>query len=274
MSFLPSNDSSNQARSGSPADAGDTQMAAKYHHARPWAGSPYRRRRIFWPALFISLTGLIYVWLYGPPAVLGSLSPSWKDIGLGYGPDSSPAGRVAQAKPHYAGEGSYASVKEIDALLHFIFNQTDRRLDEDGGLIRVEGLGSVPVDGTQPVDLRVYAANGDYKWAEHTRRIRSSYPLVVFSKTFCPYSQRAKALLSGYGLTPAPKIVEVNVRSDGPQIQAILSRLTGRSTVPNILLKGKSIGGSDELHRLHEEKRLKRLLEDNGVVVTGKGDTQ
>lgn len=51
------------------------------------------------------------------------------------------------------------------------------------------------------------------------------------------YSIRAKALLAEYNLSPPPKIVEVNTRSDGPQIQAILTRLTGRATVPNIILK-------------------------------------
>ena len=216
-------------------------------------------RSIAGPLLLVALTGLLYLWIYGAPAFL-SLSPALKDAerndDLWHSAGSSPAGRVAQAKPQLAGQGAYADVREIDALLHFIYNQTDRRLDEDGGTIRVEGLGSVHVDGAAPVDLRVYAANGDYNWAQHTKRIRSLYPLVVFSKTYCPYvemyisarlhsfadhehsySQKAKTLLEAYEISPAPKIIEVNVRSDGPQIQKILSRVTGRSTVPNILLK-------------------------------------
>ncbi|KAI0663399.1 glutaredoxin [Cubamyces menziesii] len=264
-------------------------MSAKYYHhyhpqihapsARPWTSSPYRRRRIAGPLLLVALTGLLYLWIYGAPSFL-SLSPALKDAersdDLWHSAGSSPAGRVAQAKPQLAGQGAYADVREIDALLHFIYNQTDRRLDEDGGTIRVEGLGSVHVDGTAPVDLRVYAANGDYNWAQHTKRIRSLYPLVVFSKTYCPYhsySQKAKTLLEAYEISPAPKVIEVNVRSDGPQIQKILSRVTGRSTVPNILLKGKSIGGSDELHRIHDEGRLKKLLEDSGFTVNGNPPT-
>ena len=55
--------------------------------------------------------------------------------------------------------------------------------------------------------------------------------------TTCRYSQRAKALLASYEIEPAPKVIELNVRSDGPLIQAILARLTGRKTVPNVLLK-------------------------------------
>ncbi|KAH9892691.1 hypothetical protein C8Q73DRAFT_68690 [Cubamyces lactineus] len=287
-----------------PAGPGEpSDMSAKYyvhhhhHHApsaRPWTSSPYRRRRIAAPLILAALTGLLYLWICGAPSFF-SLSPALKDAEHGdlwNSAGSSPAGRVAQAKPQLAGQGAYADVREIDALLHFIYNQTDRRLDEDGGTIRVEALGSVHVDGTAPVDLRVYAANGDYNWAQHTKRIRSLYPLVVFSKTYCPYvelsistslrrfadhshrySQKAKALLEAYEISPAPKIIEVNVRSDGPQIQTILSRVTGRSTVPNILLKGKSIGGSDELHRIHNEGQLKKLLEDNGFTVNGNPPT-
>ena len=44
-------------------------------------------------------------------------------------------------------------------------------------------------------------------------------------------------MLASYKIEPEPKIVELNVRSDGPLIQDILARLTGRRTVPNILLK-------------------------------------
>ncbi|KAI0775844.1 thioredoxin-like protein [Trametes elegans] len=222
--------------------------------ARPWTSSPYRRRRVLWSVVLILLTGAIY------------------DIGLGaFSPDSSRAGRVAQAKPQLAGAGAHADVREIDAFLHLLTELPERKLDEDGGSIRVEGLGSVVVDPAEPVDLRVYAPDGDYRWKEHAKRLHEQYPLVVFSKTYCPYSIRAKALLAAYEIKPPPKIIEVNSRSDGPQIQGILSRLTGRSTVPNILLKGGSIGGSDDVHKLHGERRLKALLEEGGLEVKGNG---
>ena len=167
--------------------------------ARPWAGTPYRRRRILWTLVLLTLAGLVYLTQYDPPSFL-SLSLNLKD--LGFSPDSSHAGRVAQAKaaagaanqnesepgkPAYAGEGAYAGVRELDALLHFLTAHPERRLDEDGGSIRVEGLGSVAVDAGSPVDLRVYAPDGKYEWEEHTKRVREHYPLVVFSKTFCPY---------------------------------------------------------------------------------------
>lgn len=52
------------------------------------------------------------------------------------------------------------------------------------------------------------------------------------------YSKRAKALLlETYHLSPVPTVVELDTRTDGLLIQTILTRLTGRSTVPNIILK-------------------------------------
>ncbi|KAI0779498.1 thioredoxin-like protein [Fomes fomentarius] len=236
--------------------------------SRPWTGSPYRRRRILWILVLLTLAGIFYFTQYDLPSFL-SLPSSLKDMGFRFSPDSSRAGRVAQAKAEaeeekkdvlaYAGEGAYVDVREIDALVHFITAHPDRRLE--GG-----------VDAQKPVDLQMYAPDGNYDWKEHTKRVKEQHPLVVFSKTYCPYSQRAKELLGSYELEPAPKIVELNVRTDGEQVQAILARLTGRRTVPNVLLKGSSIGGSDDIHALHKEHRLKRLLEEGGVSVKGHVD--
>ncbi|KAI1795579.1 thioredoxin-like protein [Ganoderma leucocontextum] len=216
--------------------------------------------------LLLTLASVYYLTQYGPPSFLSSLSlpESLKDVG--FSPDSSRAGRVAQAKAN-------ADVREIDALLHFITAHPERKLDEDGGSIRVKGLGSVQVDADNPVDLQVYSPDGNYEWDEHLKRLKEQYPLVVFSKTYCPYSKRAKDLLISYDMTPPPKVIELNVRSDGPQVQAILARLTGRRTVPNIILKGSSIGGSDDIAKLHDEHRLKRLLEEAGLTVKGPSES-
>ena len=50
-------------------------MSTKYHPARPWAGSPYRRRRTFLPLALAALAGVLYIWAYGAPDFL-SLSPA------------------------------------------------------------------------------------------------------------------------------------------------------------------------------------------------------
>ncbi|KAI0388087.1 glutaredoxin [Hypomontagnella monticulosa] len=82
-------------------------------------------------------------------------------------------------------------------------------------------------------------------------------PVVIFSKTFCPYSKRAKGvLLEKYSIDPAPYVVELDEHPLGKQLQARLGVVTGRKTVPNIMINGKSVGGSDEIAELDTRKTL------------------
>ncbi|KAL7627950.1 hypothetical protein AAE478_002146 [Parahypoxylon ruwenzoriense] len=82
-------------------------------------------------------------------------------------------------------------------------------------------------------------------------------PVVIFSKTFCPYSKRAKGiLLDKYSIDPAPHVVELDEHPLGKQLQARLGVITGRRTVPNIMINGKSVGGSDEIAELDSRKTL------------------
>ncbi|OTA80004.1 hypothetical protein M434DRAFT_25638 [Hypoxylon sp. CO27-5] len=82
-------------------------------------------------------------------------------------------------------------------------------------------------------------------------------PVVIFSKTFCPYSKRAKGiLLEKYSIDPTPYVVELDEHPLGKELQVRLGVMTGRRTVPNIMINGKSIGGSDEIAELDSRKTL------------------
>jgi glutaredoxin len=81
--------------------------------------------------------------------------------------------------------------------------------------------------------------------------------VIIFSKTYCPYSIKAKTiLLEKYKIVPEPFVVELNQHELGPQLQDELLRLTGRRSVPNILINGKSIGGGDDIAALHQQGEL------------------
>ncbi|TLD23141.1 hypothetical protein PspLS_07676 [Pyricularia sp. CBS 133598] len=81
--------------------------------------------------------------------------------------------------------------------------------------------------------------------------------IVIFSKSYCPYSKRAKGiLLEKYSIQPAPYVVELDQHPLGPQIQQKLGETTKRKTVPNILVNGKSIGGGDEITELDTSQKL------------------
>lgn len=81
--------------------------------------------------------------------------------------------------------------------------------------------------------------------------------VIIFSKSYCPHSKKAKRiLLENYKITPAPYVVELDNHELGPYIQDSLEKSTGRRTVPNILINGKSIGGGDDIQALHDEGKL------------------
>ncbi|KZT71799.1 thioredoxin-like protein [Daedalea quercina L-15889] len=228
--------------------------------------SSYRRRRIVWSIILLTAGVFFYVSTYGDSSFL-SLPASLKDIG--FSPSSSRAGQVALAKLKDIAGRKANKVTEIHGLLYFVSHYPDRVLNENEGGIDVAGRGLVKVEPEQAIDLDVYAPDGHRNWDAHLKVLENEYPVVVFSKTYCPYSQRAKALLQTYELDPSPLVVELNTRRDGALVQIILQRLTGRRTVPNVLLYGQSLGGSDDIHALHEQHKLKDVFEDAGVQVKG-----
>jgi len=92
---------------------------------------------------------------------------------------------------------------------------------------------------------------------EELRSILKKSPIIIFSKSYCPYSKKAKnLLLNDYEINPAPYVVELDQHVLGPGIQAELAERTGRRTVPNILVGGISIGGSDDIAKLEQEGTL------------------
>jgi glutaredoxin len=59
-----------------------------------------------------------------------------------------------------------------------------------------------------------------------------------------------------YSIVPAPFVVELDVHPLGPKLQEILAKTTGRTTVPNILVNGLSIGGGDDVEALDKSGGL------------------
>ncbi|KAI9747117.1 MAG: hypothetical protein M1835_002214 [Candelina submexicana] len=76
-------------------------------------------------------------------------------------------------------------------------------------------------------------------------------PIIIFSKTYCPYSKKAKRiLLEKLKIVPPPFVVELDEHPLGIGLQFALQKSTGRQTVPNVLINGKSIGGGDDIEDL------------------------
>ncbi|CAI0627982.1 unnamed protein product [Linum tenue] len=94
-----------------------------------------------------------------------------------------------------------------------------------------------------------------------------SHQIVIFSKSYCPYCRRAKAVFKE--LNQKPYVVELDERDDGQDIQAALGQLVGKRTVPQVFINGKHIGGSDDTVEAYESGELAKLL---GINVDEKED--
>lgn len=96
--------------------------------------------------------------------------------------------------------------------------------------------------------------------------------VIIFSKTYCPFSKKAKdILLKKYSIIPAPYVVELDTHATGSDLQAQLAKVTGRNTVPNVLVNGVSIGGGDDIEDLHVSGGLvKKIASLAGQKVTVK----
>lgn len=78
----------------------------------------------------------------------------------------------------------------------------------------------------------------------------------IYTKAFCPYCARALALLSSKGV----EVAETDITLDRNARATMIERAAGRSTVPQIFIDGRHVGGSDDLAALDRAGELDPLL--------------
>jgi len=81
--------------------------------------------------------------------------------------------------------------------------------------------------------------------------------IEIYTTAFCPYCYRAKRVLDSKGVA----YTETNVTFSPRKRAEMTRRAGGRSSVPQIWIDGRHIGGSDELVALNEAGALDPLLE-------------
>ena len=81
-------------------------------------------------------------------------------------------------------------------------------------------------------------------------------PIVIYTKSTCPYCHSAKALLRRKGA----EFQEISVDGDRAGQAAMAQKAGGRSTVPQIFIGQTHVGGCDDLYALEETGRLDPLL--------------
>ena len=78
----------------------------------------------------------------------------------------------------------------------------------------------------------------------------------IYTKAFCPYCHRAMALLQRKGAA----VSEYDITMGGPRRAEMLNRAPGRTTVPQIFIDGRHVGGCDDLMALDAAGQLDPLL--------------
>lgn len=84
-----------------------------------------------------------------------------------------------------------------------------------------------------------------------------SQDIIIYSKDYCPYCKRAKALIKakGYDFT------EYDIVNDAALTAEMIERSGGRRTVPQIFIGDVHVGGASDLFELESQGKLDALLE-------------
>lgn len=78
----------------------------------------------------------------------------------------------------------------------------------------------------------------------------------IYTKAYCPYCSRAKALLETKGIA----FEEYDVGAGGPKREEMIQRSNGGRTVPQIFIDDRHIGGCDDMFALDRQGKLDPLL--------------
>jgi glutaredoxin 3 len=81
-------------------------------------------------------------------------------------------------------------------------------------------------------------------------------PVTIYTKVFCPYCDRALALLSRKGV----QVTEIKAGFDAARKAEMVQRSGGAQTFPQIFIGEKHVGGCDDLHALDARGGLDPLL--------------
>lgn len=138
------------------------------------------------------------------------------------------------------------------------------------GRVKMDGdrVPGVAQQGGRPRDqaaMMEHETPEDHEVEMELNAILKKSPMIIFSKSYCPHSKKAKhILLEKYNIVPRPYVVELDLNPMGEKLQAFLHKSTGRRTVPDVLLMGKSIGGGDEMQELDETDALVTKVREMG----------
>jgi len=104
--------------------------------------------------------------------------------------------------------------------------------------------------------VRKLIASFPRRQSDATANVSAQEEVEIYTTAWCGYCRRAKALLDRKGVPYR----EIRVDRDAAKRAEMVARAGGRTTVPQIFIDGRPVGGSDELHALESSGELDRLL--------------
>lgn len=80
--------------------------------------------------------------------------------------------------------------------------------------------------------------------------------IIIYTKSYCPYCDRAKQLFKIKSL----EFTEISVEHDQALFEEMVAKAGGRRTVPQIFINNQHIGGCDDLMLLNQTGKLDQAL--------------
>ena len=79
----------------------------------------------------------------------------------------------------------------------------------------------------------------------------------MYTANWCPYCVFAKKIFKEHNII----FKEVNIEKENIS-RSEIQKLTGQYTIPQIIINNKCIGGYQDLLMLHQNKKLKELINE------------
>jgi glutaredoxin 3 len=81
--------------------------------------------------------------------------------------------------------------------------------------------------------------------------------ITIYTKGWCPYCSAAKKLLADKGVD----FTEIDIEKKPEARAEMIQKASGRTTVPQIFIGDKHVGGCDDLYALDDQGQLEPMLQ-------------
>jgi glutaredoxin 3 len=82
-------------------------------------------------------------------------------------------------------------------------------------------------------------------------------PITIYTKSWCPYCSAAKNLLKERNAA----FTEIDIEKTPEKRAEMIQKARGRTTVPQIFIGERHVGGCDDLYALDDQGQLEPLLQ-------------